>query len=93
MKAIWKFTIDNPHKVVFEMPVGSRVLCVQVQEGIPRIWVEIQSTERGTQQEKREFVVYGTGHVMRIDEGKTVEYIGTFQMYDGKEVYHLYELK
>ena len=85
MKQIWKFTIDEPLSKI-EMPVGGKVLCVQVQHSTPCLWVEI---EVGASKETRFFVVYGTGHEM---SGATNEqYIGTFQMDGGASVFHVYE--
>jgi hypothetical protein len=69
------------------MPIGSRVLTVQSQNGQPAIWVLVDPKHP---EEERSFRMCGTGH--RISEDETTNYIGTFQMDNGSLVLHLFEL-
>jgi len=86
MKTIWKFPVSMTDSIGIEMPVGARVLTVQVQHGQPYIWVEVDPE---AQKEHRSFRLFGTGHP--IEEGFVLDYVGTFQMHDGGLVFHLYE--
>ena len=58
---------------------------------MPCIWVEVD--QDASVDEQREFIIYGTGHDFRPEEGKTQHYIGTFQLAEGSLIFHLYEQK
>jgi hypothetical protein len=83
MKTVWKFDVPFHHVINIWMPEGARVLTVQYQEGIPRIWVEVDTTKPTT---SRGFLWFGTGHP--LEDG--AQYIGTLQ--EGALVWHLYEV-
>jgi hypothetical protein len=85
MKTIHKFPLDVIDDQPFEMPIGAKVLCVQVQNGLPCIWAEV-NTE--VPKENRWFSVYGTGAELAAFDHT---YIGTFQLRDGQLVFHVYE--
>lgn len=68
------------------MPVGAKILTVQVQNGIPCMWAMVDpdaSTEEVT------IRVHGTGHP--ICDSAKLEYIGTFQIYGGGLVFHVFK--
>lgn len=75
------------HTFAVEMPLGSNVLCVQMQNGAPYIWVEVDSDEGLV---SRYFRIVGTGHDLPT---KPHKYIGTFQTSEGRFVWHLYDLR
>lgn len=86
MKTIWKFPLM---KGDIDMPVGARILDVQIQGGIPTLWAAVDS-EAPT--EKRHFYVVPTGGDNYND---THDYIGTLQqhgfvmhVFEGKVVVH-----
>jgi hypothetical protein len=85
MNCVFKYPI-HPGDVAIEMPIGARVLSVQVQHGEAVIWALVNSLEL---KELRKFVVVGTGHPCP-DVGR---FIGTFQLpdLDGSWVFHLFE--
>ncbi len=83
MKAIWKFPVQNK----IAMPLGAKILSVQVQYGKPCIWAEVQTTNLI---QPRIFKVFGTGHEIPYTEN--LEYIGTFQLDGGDFLGHLYEV-
>jgi hypothetical protein len=85
MIMIWKYTLI-PNRAIIEMPMGAKILTVQVQRNVPRIWAMVNPEE--TQREKRIFQVYGTGHKMKSVPGI---YIGTFQIDEGRFIYHVFE--
>jgi hypothetical protein len=87
MKEIWKYSI--PDKDFFEvtMPVGSKVLTVQVQRDTACIWVLVNPIKP---KETRRFRLAGTGHDIKPQDTK--KYIGTFQQHVGTFAYHLFEL-
>jgi hypothetical protein len=86
MKTIWKFQFEVDDNVSIEMPIDAEILTVDTQHEIPCLWALVDS-EKDTI--KRKFRIYGTGHP--IVENKKEKYIGTFQLYKGDLIYHLFE--
>lgn len=85
MKTIWKYSIPIEDDIEIEMPHGAEILCVQMQGGEPRLWVLIDPEGLMT---TRRFRLAGTGHPI---EEIGLKYIGSFQMLNGRLVYHLFE--
>lgn len=86
MKSIFKYQLKTTDLQEIEMPELAEVLCVQVQNGIPCIWAKVE-TENALK--KRAFFVVGTGNPLPDNPSN---YIGTYQLYDGGLVFHLFEL-
>lgn len=90
MKTIYKYRIETNDSVVIEMHRGAEILAVQVQHGNPFLWAIV---DNDAPKEKRVFEVYGTGHELKpltaIDSRK---YIGTYQLYGGNLVFHVFEI-
>jgi hypothetical protein len=84
-KTIWKFAFEIGDEIVIEMPKGAEILTVQVQSGLAFIWALV---DPGAEKENRYFDLYGTGHL--IDMSIERWYIGTFQLYQGALVFHLF---
>lgn len=78
MKAIWKWALDSA-EVTLDMPEGARLLDVQLQDGSPVLWALVS---RQGQKCSRTF------NIVPDDAGR---YIGTFQMADGRLVFHVFE--
>lgn len=89
MKRVYKYPLDIQDEVVVMIPKGARVLSVQVQNGRPCLWAAVDPNELTL--EERLFRISGTGHPIQDDvvDG----FIGTIQMYDGKLVFHVFEMK
>ncbi len=83
---IYKYVLKIEDTQTIRMPVTARILSVQVQRDVPCIWAVVDLDVIGF--EDRQFIVYGTGHLMTGDEGR---FIGTFQMARGSLVFHLFE--
>lgn len=79
MKSIWKFPIGLA--TTHEMPVDSKFLTLQVQNGEPVMWFEVDHT---LPKMPRKFKIIGTGH--KFEDGT---YLGTFQ--NEPFVWHVYE--
>lgn len=67
------------------LPLGSRVVAFQLQEGVPTMWIDHDLDEPCV---AYTFQLFGTGHAIPA----VGEYQGTIQMFDGKLVLHLYLL-
>jgi hypothetical protein len=85
MKRIYKYPLADSEAQEILLPLGAKILSLQVQKGIPCLWVE--SNFPCSTYVPVTFITYGTGHGMadRLDE-----YIGTYQLYDGDLVFHVY---
>lgn len=79
---IWKYELTTITKLT--MPIGSKVLSLQVKNNIPCIWALIPDEAAMT--EKRIFEFFSTGHDFNDKLGN---YIGTVQL--EQLVFHLFE--
>jgi len=87
MKTVWKYTLNSDDVLSFSLPVGSEILSVQEQNGSPQMWVLVNPNE--SIMETRFFRLAGTGHSIK---SPIKSFIGTFQLYDGELVFHLFEI-
>jgi hypothetical protein len=85
MKSIWKFPLRVEDEQEVMMPYGAEILCVQVQNGVPCLWAEVESTNTA---QARIIRTRGTGHPF---VGKHGEYVGTYQLDDGAFLGHVYD--
>ena len=85
-EAIWKYELPVEDEVTIELPISNRILCIQIQNGKPYIWVWV-ATKAVLRPHK--FYVVGTGNPM--PEGIDT-YIGTFQLNESSEgfVFHVF---
>lgn len=83
MNVIYKYPIQNSFSL--QLPVGAKVLCVQMQYNVPYMWV-MQDTSNYL--EPRHFRIVNTGD---DTDCKPENYIGTFQEDNGSYVGHLFE--
>lgn len=88
--SIHKYALTIDDEVIIKMPRGAEILCVQVQFGLPYIWAKVDSLQHESLYRDRVFYVIGTGHSFPIN---VVKYVGTFQVEDGRGVFHVYEGK
>jgi len=90
MKTIWKFEVigDIYGKLKLNMPKEAEILSVQIQNERPQIWALVNDE---AEIEERFFEIFGTGHNITGDMGVERKYIGTFQLYNGTLVFHLFE--
>jgi hypothetical protein len=77
----------DPETVV-ELPMGSKILTIQVQGNHPMIWAEVDLS--AFMNEKRKFMILNTGAV--IPEDKKLAYISTVQFNNGALIFHVYEV-
>jgi hypothetical protein len=89
MKAVWKYPLSTKvgqQEVV--MPVDARILCLQVQNDVPTLWAEVDTTQG--QNEARRFCTVLTGFSAIPDKHV---YVGTFQLDGGAFVGHVFEIR
>lgn len=61
MITIHKYQFEIADEIEIEMPIGSEILSIQIQDGKPTMWARVNTD---MQKAKRIFLVYGTGHEM-----------------------------
>lgn len=88
MKTVWKYQITADDLITLQLPLGAKPLSVHEQNGEPQLWVLVNPNEQAM--ESRTFRLAGTGHPIKEHN---IEFIGTFQLYGGSFVGHLFELK
>jgi len=71
MLTIHKFPLSK----ILYMPMSAKILCVQVQDGKPYIWAEI---ETDAPKRRISIEVFGTGQEL---PSTPMEYIGSYQDY------------
>jgi hypothetical protein len=84
MYQIWKYDI-RPGMNEIKMPANTKLLCIQVQNGCPRLWAQVVNAPLAV---IRKVAVRGTGFEF-ADMG---QYVGTFQVSDGMFVWHVFDL-
>lgn len=83
-ETIHKYPFRCEDHFELEMPQGALILAVQAQAGQPCVWARVFPDGPKV---TRRFRLAGTGHPL---EGN-LWYIGTFQLLEGKLVFHLFE--
>lgn len=84
---IYKYTMPIMNDFALKLPKGAQVLSCGAQNNTPVMWVRV-NTDNPT--EERHFILRGTGHP--ISEARPLNFIDTVIMFDGKLVFHLFEL-
>lgn len=82
MRTIWKFPLALTDSQVILVPLGARILCVQVQNGQICLWAEVDSSR---DLHMVAIGIAGTGHDVPFE---LLHYIGTVQT--GPMVWHVY---
>lgn len=72
---IYKYPFPIENEFLINFPVGGRILHVEVQDGIPCMWVQRSSAKDLAHQLVR-FYIHGTGHPIPVG----IWWVGTFQM-------------
>lgn len=85
MKVIHKFSLQQEPLQGIWIPKDATILTVQVQRNIPCLWVLL---DPDADKVLRKIVIVGTGQEFP-EEG--LRYIGTFQLFEGSLVFHVFE--
>lgn len=83
---ILKYPLSDCGEQVIWMPVGAKILTVQVQREVPCIWALADDTTG--REEARIIRILGTGHEVPPAVGL---YIGSYQLFNGSFVGHVFE--
>lgn len=90
MKSIYKYPLKTEDVVRIKMPAGAEILTVQVQNGLPTLWALVNPD---APLYERIIEIFGTGNPVGIgdDSGSSRIYIGSYQLYNGSFVGHVFE--
>ena len=86
MKAIWKYELKITDLQEIEIPEESHLLSVQVQNGIPCLWVLVYDTE--SEKQKVKLRTIGTGNEIVDYDFEATGFLGTYQL--GNFVGHVF---
>jgi hypothetical protein len=89
MKQIWKYQLETAYEQTILMPSGAKILSLQVQNEIPCIWALV--TPDNIQDNAVKIITFGTGHP--ITGSADLAFIGTYQLYKGTLVFHVFQEK
>lgn len=86
-RAVWKYPFRIENVIELDLPGGhlAQILSVQTQNGMPTLWALVNPNVAVS---RVKLLCFGTGHP--IDGDKIGAFIGTFQMYDGGLVFHIF---
>ena len=89
MRTVFKYDIIMSDEFTIDMPIGTEVLCIQLQNNIPQLWALVD-TDTDKEKQVYKFRFTGTGH--HIDDSLELKYVGTVQLYNDTLVFHLFQI-
>jgi hypothetical protein len=82
---IWKYELAVDDEQIIAMPMGAQVLSVQVQHGVPCLWVRCQPDAPTA---PVRVITLGTGHP--AEHVEDLQFVGTYQLLGGNFVGHVF---
>lgn len=86
MITIWKYPIEITDEQTIKMPMGARILTVQMQGPQCCIWALVDPSKPMAERHIR---THGTGHEIPLGI-TTWAYIGTIQSHGGALIFHVF---
>jgi hypothetical protein len=86
---IWQYPLKDPAQTPLRIPIGGKILSLQVHYGTPCLYVLVDPK---LPSEYRRFRVHVTGGEISVDDLATSEYVGSFQLSGGAYTHHLFEV-
>jgi len=89
---VFKYTLQVTDSQVVSMPLGAKILSIQVQprhgsnQSDLQLWAQVDPE---LIKRDRHIRIFGTGH--DISDDLDLEYLGTFQVGGGAMVFHAFE--
>lgn len=83
---IWKYALAIEDEQVLELREGADALCVEVQRGVPCLWVLL---DPAAPRQRRLILTAGTGHQRNDLAGE--RYIGTYLFAHENLVFHVFD--
>lgn len=91
MTTIWKFPLEVTDEQFIKMPKSSMAMTVQVQNDVPCLWAMIDKLD-ALYEPYHAFCIktVGTGHDFDFINDFNFTYLGTYQLFDGNFVGHVF---
>lgn len=90
---IWKWVLELSRVQKIQMPKACRILSLQTQYGKPVLYAAFEYHNQdglNHKEETRTFVTVGTGDNVNV-KLPSLHFLGTYQIDNGAEVYHVFE--
>jgi hypothetical protein len=84
---IWKYSLALTESQTLWLPEGSKLLTIQKQFDYPQLWALVDEKKRHV---ARNFRTHTTG--VLLPDGDLGEYIGSYQIFGGCKMLHVFEL-
>lgn len=92
-QVVHKFPLEVTDLQRINLPLGAKILALQVQYGQPCLWALVDPEENCDDEYARTFATVGTGNEFAdISDAADLQYIGTYQLQNGAFVYHVFEV-
>ena len=92
-KIIYKYQLRVTDHQLVELPEGAEILTIQIQSHQPVLWALVDIENAATNKfDDRSIVIIGTGNPIPVKYNKKLQYLDTFQMADGRLIWHVFEL-
>ena len=88
MKTIWKFQLEITDNQSVSIPSGYELLAVQTQNETPCLWALVNPKNK---EENLKIRIIGTGHP--IEKSFNGKYLGTFQVFGGGGIFHVFIMR
>lgn len=87
-KLIFKYELQVTGRQVLSLPMGSEILTVQVQRGVPQLWALVDPSGNLV---PTTIKMFGTGNPIDCNLEVDGYYISTIQLNGGDLVFHVFE--
>lgn len=85
MITIYKYPLQVTSEQTIDLPIGAKLLTVQTQNSTPCLWAMIRTSDYT---KKIKVFTFGAGHPIPFEfQG---DYLGTYQLEDGRLVFHVF---
>ena len=85
MNAVYKYPFEVTDEIEIQAPLGAEPLYVGVQNGIPCLWMRVNTNSPDV---THKFRLAGTGHP--LNGARVGKYVGRIEMAEGQLVFHLF---
>lgn len=90
---IWKYVLERRRVQTIRMPKGAQILSLQTQATKPCLWAAFEHEDQdylNFKEETRTIVTLGTNDGANVSLS-SLTFLGTYQIDNGNEVYHVFE--
>lgn len=86
---VYKYTLEMRGEQIRNLPVGAKILSVQMQNGALCLWAHVDLSRRSKQAHR--IAIVGTGNP--APDITKATHLGTVQMHNGAKVFHVFAVR